>query len=340
MKNKILNIAVIIISLVIFLYFLLYKHGLSQLISVFKIINHLYLLVAIALMFIYWAFEVFIIHELTRLLYSTHKFRKSIKAAMVGQLFASITPLQTGAQPAIFYILTEEGIDSGTASSILMMKFIVHQTVMTIYSFIIIILKFSYFKSMIPGLFYLCIVGFVVNSGIIIIAVMFSINKTFTKNLLLGIYKLFDRINLIKNLKKSESKLKKSLVGFYDNAELIAKNYKVIIKVAIINTAQLTVFYVIPYVIYRSFNLESASLWNMLAAQTLVMTIVSITPLPGGAGGAEGGFTLIFSAFFKEKIIPAVILWRIITYYSCILIGALFSIHLPKSKVKDSLKQK
>ena len=40
MKNKILNIAVIIISLVIFLYFLLYKNGLGQLISVFKIINH------------------------------------------------------------------------------------------------------------------------------------------------------------------------------------------------------------------------------------------------------------------------------------------------------------
>ena len=120
---------------------------------------------------------------------------------------------------------------------------------------------------------------------------------------------------------------------------LIAKNYKVIIKVAIINTAQLTVFYVIPYVIYRSFNLASASLWNMLAAQTLVMTIVSITPLPGGAGGAEGGFTLLFSVFFKEKIIPAVILWRIITYYSCILIGALFSIRLRKNKVKDNLKQ-
>ena len=107
-------------------------------------------------MFIYWVFEVFIIHELTRLLYSTQKFRKSIKAAMVGQLFASITPLQTGAQPAIYYVLAEEGIDSGSASSILMMKFIVHQTTMTIYSFIIIILKFSYFKSMISGLFYLC----------------------------------------------------------------------------------------------------------------------------------------------------------------------------------------
>lgn len=335
MKNKILNISIVIISLGIFLYFLIYQNGLGQLISVLKVINVMFLIVAITLMFIYWAFEVFILHELTRLLFSAQRFTKSIKAAMVGQLFASITPLQTGAQPAIFYALTEEGIDAGSASSILMMKFIVHQTTMTIYSFIIIILKFSYFKSMIPGLFYLCIIGFVFNLGIILIAVMFSINKSFTKGMLLNIFKFLYKVKLVKNWEKSQSKIEKSLIDFHSNATLIAKNYKVIIRVAIINTAQLTVFYAIPYVIYRSFNLDSASLWNMLAAQTLVMTIVSITPLPGGAGGAEGGFTLIFSAFFKGKVLPALILWRIITYYSCIFMGALFTIHLPKNMVKD-----
>ena len=77
--------------------------------------------------------------------------------------------------------------------------------------------------------------------------------------------------------------------------------------------------------------MASASLWNMLAAQTLVMLIVSITPLPGGAGGAEGGFLLFFTMFFKENILPGVLLWRIITYYSCILIGSIFSIRLSKN---------
>ena len=331
MKNKALNIVAVIIPLVMFIYFFLYKNGLNQLISVLKVINVLWLLLAIALMFIYWTFEIFILHELTILLFSAQKFTKSIKAAMVGQFFASVTPFQTGAQPAIYYILVEEGIDSGSASSILMMKFIIHQTTMTIYSFIIIILKFSYFKSMISGLFYLCLIGFVFNLGIILIAVMFSINKGFTKGLLMGIFKLLNRIKLIKDWEKSESKIEKSLNDFHYNALLIAKNYKVIIKVAIINTAQLTVFYVIPYFIYRSFNLVSASLWNMLAAQTLVMMIVSITPLPGGSGGAEGGFAFLFKIFFKENILSAIVLWRIITYYSCIFIGASFAMHLPRN---------
>jgi uncharacterized protein (TIRG00374 family) len=332
MKNKVINAAAVIIPLVIFIYFFLYQNGLTQLISVLKVINVYWILASIVLMLIYWILETFIIHELTRLLFSAQKFSKSIKAAMVGQYFASITPLQTGAQPAIYFILVEAGIDAASATSILMMKFIIHQTTMTIYSFIIIILKFSYFKSMISGLFYLCLLGFAFNLGIILIAVMFSVNKRFTKTLLLGSLKFLNRIRLVKNWEKSQDKIEKSLNEFHDNAILIAKNYKVVIRVIIINTVQLTVFYVIPYFIYRSFNLASASLWNMLAAQTLVMMIVSITPLPGGTGGAEGGFGFLFSIFFKEDILPAVILWRIITYYSCIFIGALFVIHPAKDK--------
>jgi len=331
MKNKILNIAAIVISLAIFLYFFLYKNGLHQLVSVLKVINLSWIIAAIALMFVYWTFEVFIIHKLTKLLFLEQKVSSSIKAAMVGQFYASITPLQTGAQPAIYYILESEGIDPASASSILVMKFIIHQTTLTIYSFIIIILKYNYFISKISGIFYLCLIGFIFNFGIILTAVMFSINKKFTKILLLGGIKFLYKIKLIKNWQKSIGKIEKGLDNFHDNAIVIAKNYKVVVRVAIINTAQLTVFYIIPYLIYRSFNLVPASLWNMLAAQTLVMLIVSITPLPGGAGGAEGGFILLFKMFFKENILPGALLWRIITYYSCILIGSLFAIHLPRN---------
>ena len=335
MKNKIFNIAVVITSLVMLLYFFIYKDGFSQLISVIKIINTWWLVVAVILMLTYWIFETLIIHELTRLLYIERKFRNSIKAAMVGQLFGAITPLQTGAQPAIFYALVESNIDSGSASSILMMKFIIHQTILTVYSFIIIVLKFNYFKSSISYLSYLCLLGFMFNLAIILVAVMFSVNRKFTRSLLLGILKFLKKIKMVKNVEEYKDKIEKNLNDFHNNAALIAKNYKAIIKVAVINAIQLTVFYIIPYCIYRSFNLQSASLWNMLAAQTFVMMIVSITPLPGGIGGAEGGFILLFKAVFKENIFPAVVLWRIITYYSCIGIGLLFSIHLPRNTIKD-----
>ena len=55
MKNKIYNIAVLIISSVIFLYFFLYQNGFNQLISVLKEVNVFWLVATIFLMFIYFA---------------------------------------------------------------------------------------------------------------------------------------------------------------------------------------------------------------------------------------------------------------------------------------------
>jgi glycosyltransferase 2 family protein len=334
MKNKLFNATIIILSLLFLVYFFIFQNGIGRFQAILKTIKIEWLVVSGLLMILYWLLETLIIHNLTLYLFPSQKPIQSLKAAMVGQFFSSVTPYQTGAQPSLFYILIGEGIDAGSASSILMMKFVIHQSVLTLYSFVIIVLKFGYFNSMMPHLLYICILGFLFNTAIIVAAVMFSINKRVTRVFLFGILKIFNKIRLVKDVDKYEGSIENVLKDFHDNARLIAKNFKVLLKVATVNTFQLVVFYSIPYCIYRSFNLNGATLWNMLAAQTFVMMIVSIIPLPGGEGGAEGGFYLLFKIFFKEDIVPAIFLWRIITFYSCIGIGGLFTIFIPNRKIK------
>lgn len=49
----------------------------------------------------------------------------------------------------------------------------------------------------------------------------------------------------------------------------------------------------------------------------------TVMPTPGGAGGAEYTFTLLFGMLLgPAKLLMALVLWRIITYYSCIVFGA------------------
>lgn len=64
----------------------------------------------------------------------------------------------------------------------------------------------------------------------------------------------------------------------------------------------------------------------MLAAQTFVTMVSAFVPLPGSSGGAEGSFYLFFGSFFGATIIPAILLWRLVTYYANILFGCLTNV--------------
>ena len=64
---------------------------------------------------------------------------------------------------------------------------------------------------------------------------------------------------------------------------------------------------------------------------------MAIIPLPGAEGGAEGGFYLIYSLFFKsDTIITAIFIWRILTYYSSIAIGSIFTLVFPNANLKKN----
>ena len=61
----------------------------------------------------------------------------------------------------------------------------------------------------------------------------------------------------------------------------------------------------------------------MVYAAAYVTMISAFIPLPGGSGGAEGSFYMLFVLFFTSgTIAPAMLLWRFITYYSCIIAGS------------------
>ena len=65
-----------------------------------------------------------------------------------------------------------------------------------------------------------------------------------------------------------------------------------------------------------------------------VYIVGSFVPIPGASGGIEFSFTKFFGNFIGDDRIAAVlIVWRFITYYCGIIIGALL-FNLEK-KVKD-----
>ena len=285
-------------------------------------------------MILYWFFDAMIFYVLIPTISKKqHRFISSLRYCLIGQYFGSLTPLASGSQPSQLYAMTEDGIPGGASSSLLIVKFIIHQSVNTIYLTLVLLLSFNYFSSNIKNFSFFCILGYSINLSIIAIAMMICLNPKITKIILNLILKILHKLKIIKDVKNKYKNFERQLNSFHEETTLIPKHLGACIYAAIFTFLEWSVFYSIPYCIYRSFSFSSTTYLTMLCAQVLLAMFMSFIPLPGAEGGAEGGFYLIYNLFFKaDTLLPAIFIWRIITYYLNILIGSIFTLLLNPKK--------
>ncbi|MBU3143186.1 lysylphosphatidylglycerol synthase transmembrane domain-containing protein [Clostridium sp. CF012] len=322
MKNYKFNVILGIASGVIFILLIIFTNGWMDLIHQMKNLQIQWIIVAAIAMVAYWVFEAKTLQSIVLLMKKDYKFKKAFQVTMVGQYFNSITPFASGGQPMQLYSLTKQEIGAGSAGSALMIKFIIYQSVLTIYSLILIFWKSSFFKTKMSNLFYLIAIGFTVNAGVIIFLIIFSKYRKLTHRLITTFSKILKKLKLVKDIAKLEMNINENLDQFHDNMEIVKHSKVMMAKAVIYTICQLTIIFIIPYFIYLSFGMSGASIENMVAGTAFVMMLTAFIPLPGAVGGAEGAFFMFFSLFFAaNNIMAAILLWRLITFYSCIIFG-------------------
>lgn len=332
MKNKLLDIIVLIISAIIFISFLIFSHGITALMGVANILNFKWISMGLFCMILFWFLEAAILYIIIRTVAKGNNLGiKTLKIAMTGQFFSAITPLQSGGQPAQLFAMKENGVITDCSGSILIVKFIIHQATFILYSLFAVLFTFHFFSTKISYFLPFCILGFIINIIILLVLLMSVSSRAANNKAINGfihfILKMLMRLRIIKNSSTTLSDIKSRFEHMHECAAFISTNVRVCGYAAILTFLQWTVFYSIPYCIYRSFGNHSAGLPIMLAAQILLALFMSFIPLPGAAGGAEGGFFIIFGIFFKPNmIVPGIVIWRVLTYYLTIAIGALFTV--------------
>lgn len=325
--TKYFNLILLLITLGLMTYFCISDSNLVTLVNSVPNLNMFWLAISVLSMFIYWLLDAKIIHNITSSIYKDkYKFKSAFKVSMVGQYFNSITPLAIAGQPMQILTMVRQGISAGVAFSISVQKFLVYQTSLTIYSLLVIVFKYGYFRSHFPKFISLALVGFLIQSFIVVLLLLFSLNREFTTKLLKLTFKLLEKVHIVKNAKEKSKKIEQQLNYYICNNRAMNKNHRLALKLYLSTFLQLTAYYIIPFCLYKAFHSPGFPVIDMISAQAFVTMISSYTPLPGGAGTSEGSFLTIFNIFFDSEITKqAMLLWRFIAYYSCILVGSLFA---------------
>ncbi|WP_411677908.1 lysylphosphatidylglycerol synthase transmembrane domain-containing protein [Caproicibacter sp.] len=331
-------IITLILSVGILLYFLFTTGGgIETLARIAKTLRRTWLLAAVLAAVACWLLEGFEINLLCRHMKPNWKFSRSFSAGMIGFLYSAVTPFATGGQPMQMYTLSNMGMDTGMAGSVVAVKTLVYQVVMVLYALLMVATKLHYFQTSVTNFAFLTVVGLFSNCIFIALVVLFMLSEKTTDRILRSTLLLLHRFKLCRHPKARYEKIHSQLQVFHDASKIMGNSAPLYLSVMASAALQITLNSLIPFFIYRSFNMQGASVTAMIAAQVFVAMVSAFVPLPGSSGGAESSFYLFFGLYFKSAIFPAILLWRLITYYSNIVFGGIFAYVGSKMKTeKDS----
>ncbi|MDD3048740.1 MAG: lysylphosphatidylglycerol synthase transmembrane domain-containing protein [Bacilli bacterium] len=337
MKSKYkLNLLILILVSFIVLYFVL-KDDFNTIIDIISSVNIYWLILAVVLAILSWFFSALSLYALASNYRSELTFKEILTSFLATLFFNGITPFSSGGQPFQIYDLKQKGVNLSAATNIVIQYSTLYQVVLVIFGFVALLLNniFDYFPSN-SLLKKLTVIGFIINVCVILFLLYINIGKKSHNRIMQFFSTILNKLKIIKNKAAFLEKIEKKLDNFHESASYFGKNKKVLFKAIIFNIISFILIFSIPLILAFSFgNYTDLNFIQTLVVSSYILIIGSFVPIPGGTGGLEFAFVQFFVFFIKGPILLAMLLlWRLITYYLGMIIGA-FALMLGKERKRE-----
>lgn len=340
-KNKrIFNIPLFIFVIFLTFYFVLRNNDMNQIMNYIRSVDIRYILIGFLIMFLFVFCEGFNLYRILKSLNHNIRIIDTIKYALVGFFFSSITPSSSGGQPLQLYFMNKDKLPISDCLVALIIQLFSFQVICSLLAIIGVLLNFNKLIGM-GNLKYLLFIGFIVN--IIIVTSLFII--LFSKKLAIKVLNFIHKILNKFHFKGAQSFYDKALdeMKNYHRSALFLKQHKgIIYRTFLVSFIQLFFYQSIPYFVYKSFGLGTYSIIDFVFMQAVLYVGVAFLPFPGAMGVSEGSFVILFKMFFPASILSsAMLISRGISFYLfVIIVGILLLIFILFSKYKQYKKVK
>lgn len=334
-RNKIVLILMLLFGLAITA-FSLRDISFNSLIRDLATLKWGWLVAAVFSMLISYFLEAIVVKVLLRRETMDFPLQSALRIPLVEQLFNGITPFSSGGQPAQLFALVQAGVDAGQATSVLLMKFVVYQSMIVVNFIVALFIGFHFLASKMHALSLLFLFGFLIHFAVIIGLLLVMYWYSFTRKSVKLLFKLLRLFRNSSKIDRWEEILDEKINSFYQESLRLKRDGRLLMKIGIITLIQLMFYYIVPYFILLSLGEQHVSLLLVTTFHILIVMVISLFPIPGGSGGAEYSFSTIFSSFItnSSKLVLAMLLWRLLTYYLGILLGMIALVVRPK-KIKQ-----
>ncbi len=250
-------------------------------------------------------------------------FGKNLRITLFGEYYSAITPFASGGQPMQIAYFKRYGVNAAKASSILAVRYIGYISAICVCYLLALAWRGQRILADFPLVFWLTALGFVVNFASIVMVGMLLFRSSMVRRI--GLW-VIDRLTRMPFFKQRRSRWNAAYLHGVEEfglaAECIRSHPYRSLLAFVLMLLSVVCMYSVAYLVYRALGLTQSSYLELFSMQLFLYLAVAFVPTPGGTGASEGGFYLFFAMVFPKSLLySAMLLWRLFTYYTHLLIG-------------------
>ncbi len=284
------------------------------------------------------------LHLALRVLYGRPiSLLRNLGFGFIGQYYTSVTPAGIAGQPMQLYYMIAYGVEVSYASLSLLLVNAAHQVVVLLIPTVLFPFCSGLILDNLGGFLWLFILGSLINIGLILFLLFAMFSKNFAGRMVHKVIALLTKLRIVKHPERIEKRVNDQIALYQKGAEVFRAHKWLLIGELISYVLLLGSQFVIPYFVYRAFNLYAFGIIDFIALQSVLYLAVCFLPIPGSAGASESGFVQIFRVLFQSAlIVPAMLLSRVASFYFILIISGLVSLAMQlvlsyrqKHKIED-----
>lgn len=299
-----------------------------------------YAVFALVALFFCYFLKGFKLSMLCKYMTGKFHFKTCMETGVVGHYYNCVTPLAVGGQPFEIYHLSRHGVTGGTAAALPIATFFMNQVAMVTLALLSAILYQSnalripdnllVFPTALSVLMYVGIAGCLLVPGLVVLISMFpKVGGSLIKFIIF----LGAKLRIVKNKRLTTYKTLKNVVRNSYCLKKFAKNPFILIATFLVSIGEQCALCSIAYFSLRFFGFDIPNVggfmeWLQIGQICMMLyAAVAIFPTPGNSGLAEISFYLLFEKGITTVGLSfaAVLFWRILSFYSFVIIGFIFT---------------
>ena len=250
------------------------------------------------------------------------------KTQMMGKYYTKLTPFGIGGQPYQVYYLSKYGVKASNSLTMVSCSYVSNKLMYGILA-LVMMTTFRLNKLLVSQgnlvniVIVLAFISFAVLAIFLTFVILMCLNKKLGHRIVAFVVMLLAKLKIVKNPTALYLKIMRPTLIFQRKMQKFFASKGITLAFLALSLLEYVIEYSVLFFIYSAFNGFDINIYLQLLSISVIIELACHSiPLPGGSGLAELSFSTIFASLFSSGVLFwALIIWRLITYYSYRFLG-------------------